>query len=859
MSPGTEVTHTNVAQSSQVEQVLALARALYERGAIPEALAIAREVFVSLLDRDELADLLPKWIRSLRPAADDPPPGAETAVVKAIDWLAPALDAAGGIRALTSLCAATPAHGAALAERFLRERHPHEPGSRRPWVEFPVVFRSPGFGWEIASPVLAAARRQGLVIPESFTLHIAERLSSRVRQQLSPADIQLVNAYASNLRQQGQVEPAIRLAVTSAVTSNEPVPMTQVIEIVRPDLQIIQAAELFEHRGYPTEAAHVLVDTIGGYPRAAAEWQQLWERVEQSFGARPAQRRRSRGQRSRPPAPPQSSPESTPEKSFFFLLKGDQAYKDQVVRSQPVDLHFLYDVPSLEALARLEGKSLTTIADAARKGRPIEIGVFVKPIGLTFRDNDEEYKIATIEDDELKKKVRFELLAGNQLLADAGFFAVLTYNGAEVFQAFIRIHIVETVDRTPSAVTQLALSRATFDLNEALPRDVTAFITTDDGLCRVSVRIGTALPKKPKVLELPKLENAIHSARTTLGEVAESPGFRTLVPGRWGPGSGQEAEFLGALCSMMTAGSRLHKFLKESPATSDLVEAIEALDVGAKISIFTDSAFVPWEILFPRYFLSETREVEPTKEPADFQPGLLWGSRFEFETVLVFSNPSQHLQNPLPPARRQPGTLNIRIGVGSTVEAPPEPGSPVVDASLSAIARHRAYCDQNPSVAHWLDGSDALRKAFADPDYEVSMLYLMCHGKSEGPDQELDFGTFKPLPAWLNPDRTYPGWPVVFINSCSIGAVSPHVFDTFLRRFREKHAFGLIASSFPLPTRFATLFGWEFLDAYRSGARIGRVLLDLRQRLLKDNNPLGFFYALQCPLDIQCPEKPGNP
>jgi hypothetical protein len=212
----------------------------------------------------------------------------------------------------------------------------------------------------------------------------------------------------------------------------------------------------------------------------------------------------------------------------------------------------------------------------------------------------------------------------------------------------------------------------------------------------------------------------------------------------------------------------------------------------------------------------------------------------------------------LPPARRQPGTLNIRIGVGTTVETPPEPGTPAVDASVGAIARHRAYCDQNPSVAHWLDGSDALRKAFADPNYEVSLLYLMCHGKSDGPDQELDFGTFKPLPAWLNPNRSYPGWPVVFINSCSIGAVSPHVFDTFLRRFREKHAFGLIASSFPLPTRFATLFGCEFLDAYRRGTRIGQVLLELRQRLLKDNNPLGFFYALQCPLDIQCPEKPGS-
>ena len=87
------------------------------------------------------------------------------------------------------------------------------------------------------------------------------------------------------------------------------------------------------------------------------------------------------------------------------MLKGDQAYKDQVVRGQPADLYFLYDVPSLDALARLEGKTLGPIIQAAHEGESIEIGVFIKPVGFTFRGTGKDYQIARIEDDELKNRV----------------------------------------------------------------------------------------------------------------------------------------------------------------------------------------------------------------------------------------------------------------------------------------------------------------------------------------------------------------------------------------------------------------------------------------------------------------------
>lgn len=867
-----------MARSPQIERILNLATELYKRGAVPEAMAIAREVFVSLLDRDELTELLPNWIRSLTRYKIEPP-SPSMAVMKAIDSLGVVLDTSASIRAVTNLCTVQP-YGAAVAERALRGLHVFSEQSPRRWRRLPVALRSRAIGWEIASPVLAAANRQRLALPEDFTSQIAARLPQRERQALSPDDMNVVNSYAYVLSQQGHEEPGIRLAVTSVVTSRTPVQMGQVIEIVRPNVQVRQAAELFDRRGYPTEAANVLMDSIHGLSVAAEEWQQLKAHAGRWLDERSEPGERQRGQRGKPPTPPSApTPESSvrsagsgvpppqvpekppdpwPAKSFFFLLKGEQAFKDQVVRGQSADLYFLYDVPVLEALARFESKTLDALEEAAREGELIEIGVFIKPVGFTFRGIEKDYQIAKIEGDELTTKVCFRLQAHEQPVADPGVHAVLTFNGAEVFQAFISIAVVDVLDRAPSPITQLAISRSLFDRNDALRRDITAFITTDEenGFCCVTMRVGNALPTSPKPLDLNQLDSELMSARNTLANIAELPAFRTMLPGRWTAEPGSEPEFLGALCRMMSAGSRLYKFLHESAATEGLVEAIDKLDDGATISIFTDSAFVPWEILFPHYFFSDAERVTPNEEPDGFAPTLLWGNRFQVETVLMFANPSQRVQHVLPAERRQPGTLNIRIGVGSTVEPEPEPGTSGADASLNAIVRHHAYCDQNPSIAHWLDGSAAVRKAFADSDYDVSLLYLMCHGKSNGADEQLDFGAYQPVPEWLNPERSYPGWPVVFINSCSIASVSPHVFDSFLRRFREKNAFGLIASSFPLPTRFATLFGCEFLDGYQRGMKVGELLLDLRRRLLRNNNPLGFFYTLQCPLDVQRPRQP---
>ena len=59
--------------------------------------------------------------------------------------------------------------------------------------------------------------------------------------------------------------------------------------------------------------------------------------------------------------------------------------------------------------------------------------------------------------------------------------------------------------------------------------------------------------------------------------------------------------------------------------------------------------------------------------------------------------------------------------------------------------------------------------------------------------------------------------------------------------------------SLPIPTLFAAVFGRTFLDEYRRQRPVGEILFELRRKLLLGNNPLGLWYSLQCPLDVQAP------
>jgi hypothetical protein len=150
-----------------------------------------------------------------------------------------------------------------------------------------------------------------------------------------------------------------------------------------------------------------------------------------------------------------------------------------------------------------------------------------------------------------------------------------------------------------------------------------------------------------------------------------------------------------------------------------------------------------------------------------------------------------------------------------------------------------------------METQDSIAKILKE-SYLTSFIYFFCHGD----ETHLEFEESKPpLEVHsLSPDQIYPGWPLVFLNACSSGNISPLSFSSFRTRFRLKKAAGLVAPTFPIPTLFAAVLAKIVLDEYAARRPIGQILFDLRGRLLEQDNALGLLYSLQCPLDVKAPE-----
>ena len=179
------------------------------------------------------------------------------------------------------------------------------------------------------------------------------------------------------------------------------------------------------------------------------------------------------------------------------------------------------------------------------------------------------------------------------------------------------------------------------------------------------------------------------------------------------------------------------------------------------------------------------------------------------------------------------------------------------NAEFKPIEFQADYSQKLGDQSELCDTEEKLKKVFQERDYPSTFIYLYCHGQASNPfvgvPELLRFADFDIKQSFLT-DDIYAHWPIVFLNSCSAGAFSPLLFSSFLTKFRTKQAFGVVAPAFPIPILFAAAFGRNLMDKYIDGVPIGRALWELRRELLKQGNPLGLFYTLQCPLDVTAPQ-----
>ncbi len=310
-------------------------------------------------------------------------------------------------------------------------------------------------------------------------------------------------------------------------------------------------------------------------------------------------------------------------------------------------------------------------------------------------------------------------------------------------------------------------------------------------------------------------------------------------------------EFTNAVVRVVTAGATLYQNLSENGFRA-ILEKIEAtLKEGDRLTIQTDSAFLPWEILYPFEYNEDWPASKKAKNP--LRPQALWGYKFMTNHVLLPSMDEGGWEPPL--AAHQDGPAFISLNLNKTIEDAFE------KREFKPIDFHRKFYQSNLlTCGQLLDDPESIKELLLASDNKATIIYLYCHGRSTtlydaaGDQLELDTETFI-TPSFLD-DTKYQRGPIVVLNSCSSAATSPVSFSSFHKKFRNKRAMGIIGTTIEIPATFAAAFGKKLIEAYLAGIPIGAAIYKLRQELLDRSNPLGMFYSLQCPFYITAPGAP---
>ena len=516
--------------------------------------------------------------------------------------------------------------------------------------------------------------------------------------------------------------------------------------------------------------------------------------------------------------------------SFYFELEGAYTKGNLVQQGSDVDLVFQYRPTPATALARLRGKALS---EAASQDRDVEIAVISR--GFEFRDGI-WFQVAKFRSGNLVEPVRFRLKAAEQVVEKSGVHITFSLNGCVLYGFNIPIQLVANLDQLPPGVFMHPPIELDLDELAAAPlpekRDVRLVFHAEGSTIKVSVHG----PFGDLHLPLEKIDRAgwsklLQQANASVKKIAEDVD-----------------DLDRCLKLFLTAGSDLYDGLSQDRNFKFLLEQIDALPAETKITVQSDCGFLPWEILYPkRYNIDWENEVT--------QPQVLWGYRFLFENLLL----PEETPGKYPVAGPQHGELFVSLNLNRAIDSEIARDNP----PFLPVEAHEAFAAEalKEVKLEVQTRKDEIRRVLQEP-HAATLVYFYCHGKTDWwhdpePLEELDLAEeYTVQPGAVDERQYYPHSPLVFLNSCSSGVVTPLSFTTFLSKFRQKGAAGLIAASFPVPILFAATFGQELIKRYVEGTKpIGKVLLELRRALLNQGNPFGMFYSLQCPLHLSAPLK----
>jgi hypothetical protein len=278
------------------------------------------------------------------------------------------------------------------------------------------------------------------------------------------------------------------------------------------------------------------------------------------------------------------------------------------------------------------------------------------------------------------------------------------------------------------------------------------------------------------------------------------------------------------------------------PEFAEFLRLVDSMPDGTRLRIETDSALIPWEIIYPE---SYNIDLPPADKPK-IVPEKLWGYRFIIGYLLmpkkgrIWRSKTKEHRN---------AKAFVSMNLNHTIEAGFE------KRPYNPIRKHEEYFNQSlgSNMGELMMKGDEIKRVIFS-DSKATIIYLYCHGKSDDEEEILVDKNDRVQPATLAAKKNkYQSGPIVILNSCSSGAYSPLSFSTFYSEFMEKLALGVLGTTLPMPATFAAAFALKLIDDYvnykTTPVPIGNVLWALRQDLIKKMNPLCLFYTLQCPLN----------
>lgn len=347
-----------------------------------------------------------------------------------------------------------------------------------------------------------------------------------------------------------------------------------------------------------------------------------------------------------------------------------------------------------------------------------------------------------------------------------------------------------------------------------------------------------------------QLAAAIDAARDELVAIVKRTNAAGRQPFLEGIDIDGEDDRREVLRVMSRAGARLFQQLFFGPAAGPDSKLIgERLRTMArdratrlKLQVLAETVPVPWGLLY----------VGDLANP-DWDDFL--GMRHVIEVI-----PLQNDLNVLDSAIRSDNpslavSLNLNEGIDAQMRA-------------NYVAQQKTYWAETARVRKRLrvtprTQSAQLKKALADTGTDDQILYFYCHAASTGltdpggPDASSLVLTDAAITLGdLNLDSPtsvqLAGHPLVFINACESGKMSPAFYDGFVPYFMAKGARGVVGTECETPALFAVVWAQRFFERFLDGEPLGDAFLGLRQEFLqKHGNPLGLMYAVHCDGDTQ--------